>query len=505
MEPLIFHPAKRTVIAQAIGYWIFAFCISIFGFGLLGLMLFAVGFLPFLAWTYLALINQQYELREDGVFVKSGIISKKQSLYIFDKIQSVNETQTFIDKLFGLKTLQIVTMTSASIAGGFMMGLNSDNADVLKAAILERVEERETVSASKAAKISEARQPEVVEMPFKPQFQITAKAQTVMCAIATGIGILLFLALMFMLALSGTNKGQPGIAFIGVAFSLVIVDGLAGLIAFVMFFGAISSLIREISFKYFLASESVKIKSGLLATTEKTIPYEKILDIILSKSIMDIFLGQCSVRFETGESDYAQSSGGKQSARITFDFVPMLAQPDAISLRDRIFQMQGKKAMPNANPLVSANPLQKTKILKKSVNWPAILLVMLSSAAIMSVYNGNLLWRYEYLLVILGIPALVFALIYAYQSAYYKSYFYDAERDLLVIRKGVWLTNEIALPYDKIENVFVDQDLLDRYFGLYDVHCSTAGAQSDFEAHIDGVSAQDADAIREILRGKIKD
>ena len=183
----------------------------------------------------------------------------------------------------------------------------------------------------------------------------------------------------------------------------------------------------------------------------------------------------------------------------------MLAQPDAISLRDRIFQMQGKKAMPNANPLVSANPLQKTKILKKSVNWPAILLVMPSSAAIMSVYNGNLLWRYEYLLVILGIPALVFALIYAYQSAYYKSYFYDAERDLLVIRKGVWLTNEIALPYDKIENVFVDQDLLDRYFGLYDVHCSTAGAQSDFEAHIDGVSAQDADAIREILRGKIKD
>lgn len=45
----------------------------------------------------------------------------------------------------------------------------------------------------------------------------------------------------------------------------------------------------------------------------------------------------------------------------------------------------------------------------------------------------------------------------------------------------------------------VDQDLLDRIFGLYDVHLSSATISSGFEAHIDGVEKPAADGLRQLL------
>jgi len=45
----------------------------------------------------------------------------------------------------------------------------------------------------------------------------------------------------------------------------------------------------------------------------------------------------------------------------------------------------------------------------------------------------------------------------------------------------------------------VDQDLLDRIFGLYDVHLSSATISSGMEAHIDGLEKQAAEGLRNIL------
>ena len=50
----------------------------------------------------------------------------------------------------------------------------------------------------------------------------------------------------------------------------------------------------------------------------------------------------------------------------------------------------------------------------------------------------------------------------------------------------------------------MDQDLLDRLFGLWDVHVSTATFMSGWEAHIDGVKHDNAMEIREIILSKIR-
>jgi membrane protein YdbS with pleckstrin-like domain len=108
-----------------------------------------------------------------------------------------------------------------------------------------------------------------------------------------------------------------------------------------------------------------------------------------------------------------------------------------------------------------------------------------------------------------SIGLLVFWLAWAvwqwvYENKYFDAYFYDAREDVLVIRKG-WITpRETNLPYEKLQDVYMDQDIFDRFFRLWDVHVSTATTMSGMEAHVDGVNEENAEAIRKLLLAKIK-
>ncbi len=95
-------------------------------------------------------------------------------------------------------------------------------------------------------------------------------------------------------------------------------------------------------------------------------------------------------------------------------------------------------------------------------------------------------------------------LTYFYQRWYFSVYFYDILEDYIVIKKGPIAPREITIPWERIQDVYVDQDVFDRMFGLYDVHLSTATITSGMQAHIDGVEQQAADGLREALLGKIR-
>jgi putative membrane protein len=92
---------------------------------------------------------------------------------------------------------------------------------------------------------------------------------------------------------------------------------------------------------------------------------------------------------------------------------------------------------------------------------------------------------------------------YFYQRAYIKRYYYNVTDKLLIIRKGVFAKQEITVPFERIQDVYVDQDLFDTLFGLYDVHISTATATSVVRAHIDGLEKQAAEEIRTLILSKI--
>lgn len=142
-------------------------------------------------------------------------------------------------------------------------------------------------------------------------------------------------------------------------------------------------------------------------------------------------------------------------------------------------------------------PLSPRKIIKKTLIPSIILTVVFSIVgfSILIASNGN--GAFGFLeLVLLGILLSLITLIYFYERWYYNTYYYDLGADYIVIKKGPITPAEITIPYERVQDVYVDQDLFDRIFSLYDVHLSSATISSGMAAHIDGVEKPAADGLR---------
>ncbi len=99
---------------------------------------------------------------------------------------------------------------------------------------------------------------------------------------------------------------------------------------------------------------------------------------------------------------------------------------------------------------------------------------------------------------------IVLTFIYAwYIKVYIKRYYYSGEDHYITIKKGVFAPKEIHVQYQKIQDVYVDQDIIDRIMGLYDVHIASATAASGMEAHIDGVELQAAEGLKKFFLDKM--
>lgn len=155
-------------------------------------------------------------------------------------------------------------------------------------------------------------------------------------------------------------------------------------------------------------------------------------------------------------------------------------------------------------------PLSYKKIIKKTIaNIIAITILLLVIWGFLAFILGSIGqdaidWLGTATFGIFGFLFIVILLTYLYQRWYFTVYFYDLTNDFIQIKKGPITPREITIPYERIQDVYVDQDILDRIFGLYDVHLSSATVSSGMEAHIDGVEKQAAEGLRAILLETVK-
>ena len=167
----------------------------------------------------------------------------------------------------------------------------------------------------------------------------------------------------------------------------------------------------------------------------------------------------------------------------------------------------------------SAYPLSKRKIIKKTIVGVFVwaLLTLLGGAASL-IFNlaittdptipsevvalGPLVSNAWWVLLVLFV--LLSVLTYFYQVWYFAAYYYELADHFLIIRKHPITPTEINVPYERFQDVYVDQDILDRIMGLYDVHISSATITSGMEAHIDGMEKVAAMGLRDELLNIVK-
>ncbi len=161
-------------------------------------------------------------------------------------------------------------------------------------------------------------------------------------------------------------------------------------------------------------------------------------------------------------------------------------------------------------------PLRKIKILKKSIGGTIGVLLLSGFLSIFAwvVLFADLIdpcelfrflrrFRCSLCVVWLSFWTLLICWNPLYQHLYFKRYFYDMDDDNIIIRKGVFAQKEITLPFSRITDVYVDQDILDVLFGLYDVHISTPTQESGRFAHIDGVNKAGSVELRQMILDRI--
>lgn len=104
----------------------------------------------------------------------------------------------------------------------------------------------------------------------------------------------------------------------------------------------------------------------------------------------------------------------------------------------------------------------------------------------------------ELAFVVLGLVALALVVL-AYEVAYYQRYTYELTSDTLDIGSGVVSRREREIPYRRIQNVDISQNILQRILGIAAVNVETAGG-STTEAAIRYVSKEAAKDLQRDVR-----
>jgi len=144
----------------------------------------------------------------------------------------------------------------------------------------------------------------------------------------------------------------------------------------------------------------------------------------------------------------------------------------------------------------AAAPLRNVERRLHPLSWLFVLLAQLRQFAlplIVVVFAGGRGDRWEW---IGAIAALALPLI---AVAQYFSYRFRIADDELIIRSGIFQRNRRHIPFRRIHNVSLHQNLLHRVFGVAEVHLESAGGVKP-EAQMRVLSLADAQALEALLQ-----
>ena len=137
-----------------------------------------------------------------------------------------------------------------------------------------------------------------------------------------------------------------------------------------------------------------------------------------------------------------------------------------------------------------------------------ILLCVLFGISAASVENELITINF---ILMLGVGYIILFLIIAeiYARMTYNRWFYDFTDNQLRLERGIIWKKYSNIPYERVQNVDITRGIIARLCGFSTVNIQTAGSSympnraGQSEGYIPGVSAKEAENIREFLMKKI--
>ncbi len=119
--------------------------------------------------------------------------------------------------------------------------------------------------------------------------------------------------------------------------------------------------------------------------------------------------------------------------------------------------------------------------------------------ALIPAFQGN--FKIALILFIVGLSLVA---IYSYLDYYYFTYRFDFDKSQFLINKGILKKTKLSIPFEKIQQININQSVIHRLFNIYEIQMDTAGSK-DTEVDIKAVSKQiseDIKSISEIIKQK---
>lgn len=121
-----------------------------------------------------------------------------------------------------------------------------------------------------------------------------------------------------------------------------------------------------------------------------------------------------------------------------------------------------------------------------------------------------------YILALIFISLVIVALCYVFAKLTYDNYRYELREDGFYKESGVINKRYVTIPYERIQNVDINRNLIARFLGLSDLQIQTAGMSASYgkygaynigaEGRLPALSVNDAIEVRDELikraRGK---
>jgi len=381
-----------------------------------------------------------FQLNDDSILIRQGVVKKKQVDIKFDRIQGINTEQNVVFRYFGLVTINFDTAGSSGDEGN-LPAVTRQFADSLRSRIGER-------RGSDAVDEESTDADPLVRLDWRDMIRIGLADRRALVVLAVlGPVIERFGDSVDTVIASYAEDAATGLLQFGVVTGVIVGLAIAfGLVLILALISIAAAFLRYHNFKLFLNENTLCSRGGLLTRHEVSMHLGKIQTLRLEQGIAMRSLNRYRLSARQARSSH------KQDKRKNF-IVPVVTTAQANHLREILMAPEGDELMqiPTSEQFLPISPYyMRSRILFVGL-LPAIVATTVIWQFSGPVSLGMLLW----------LPA---SILLAYQGWRRAGYLCGEEG--FVRRSGVIGYRSVALLYRKVQRVTVTQSRYQRRKGL---------------------------------------
>lgn len=434
LHPLsIPYRAGESVVRLAWLLVFFVFGSPAVGAGLAGIVV------PVVAWFVVALAYQvvyyrrfEYELTDETLDIRSGVVSRRNREIPIRRVQNVDITRNVVHRLLGIAQIDLET------AGG------SSTEASLKYVSVEEARRLQTEVGRLSRSDGEA--PDADVPPEEELFAITPKELFLLGVVGIDLRLLSFVTVVLPV-IAPSLRERFADPLVGLAVTAPL--AAAAIVLVTAATSGVLAVSNYYSFRLSRQNDDLHYERGLLQRYSGTIPLEKVQTITVSENVIARRLGYASMAVET--AGYAPSDSGSESA------VPLAE-------RDRVFDLA--RSVESFDDVSFERPPPRARRRYVGRYLALALLVVAATFGLDRVTGLPFAWY-----VTLGLVPL--APVAAHLK--WQHLGYDVQAGYVLLREGFWTRTITVVPYYRVQTVLDAQTVFQRRWDLATLVVDTAG------------------------------